>query len=60
MNYFSSEGKGEICVKGPIVFKGYFKDPEKTSTVIDNEEWLRTGDIGEWTSVGIPNGRNTD
>ncbi|XP_041638347.1 long-chain-fatty-acid--CoA ligase 1-like [Cheilinus undulatus] len=52
MNYLASNGEGEVCVKGPNVFQGYLKDPEKTEEAIDADGWLHTGDIGKW----LPNG----
>lgn len=38
--------RGELCVKGPQVMKGYWQRPEATAEIIDSEGWLKTGDIG--------------
>ncbi|CAA7405906.1 unnamed protein product [Spirodela intermedia] len=56
MNYTSDDlpyPRGEICVRGPIIFQGYYKDDLQTRDVIDEEGWFHTGDIGLW----LPSGR---
>lgn len=52
LNYLSKDGAGEVCIKGPNVFKGYYKNDEQTLQAIDSEGWLHTGDIGRWTKNG--------
>lgn len=43
---------GEILIKGPGLMLGYYKEPELTKQVIDNEGWFHTGDIGEIVTEG--------
>jgi len=45
--------EGEILTRGPNLMKGYFKDPERTSRVIDHMGWFHTGDLGELCEAGL-------
>ncbi len=44
--------QGDICIRGPGMLKGYYKDAEKTAASIDNEGWLHTGDLGSFDANG--------
>jgi len=43
---------GELQVRGGLVMRGYYKDPEKTAETIDAEGWLATGDIATVDAEG--------
>ena len=44
---------GEICMRGPHIFKGYHNDPVATAETIDSDGWLHSGDIGEVDAEGF-------
>ncbi|KAF0728158.1 hypothetical protein Ae201684_013984 [Aphanomyces euteiches] len=55
MNYTSADNprpRGEIYIRGPSVFIGYYKDDATTAQVLSSDGWFATGDIGAWNADG--------
>ena len=45
--------EGEICIKGPQVMRGYWKNDEETKKVLTKDGWFKTGDIGVMRKDGF-------
>ncbi len=65
------EGVGEVLIRGAMVFKGYYKNPQATADVFTEDGWFRSGDLGRFDADGhlyivgrakdvivLPNGKN--
>eukprot|EP00475_Leptophrys_vorax_P031733 TRINITY_DN4823_c0_g1_i4.p1 TRINITY_DN4823_c0_g1~~TRINITY_DN4823_c0_g1_i4.p1 ORF type:complete len:225 (+),score=35.21 TRINITY_DN4823_c0_g1_i4:200-874(+) len=54
MNYdaLAQPPRGEICLRGAVLFSGYYKRDDLTKEAVDAEGWFHTGDVGEWQLDG--------
>ena len=48
----AGRGPGEVCVRGPNVFRGYWHDDDATARAVYAARWFRTGDIGSFDKDG--------
>ena len=44
--------QGEILLRGPTLFDGYYKDSERTAAAFTPDGWFKTGDIGSVDALG--------
>jgi long-chain acyl-CoA synthetase len=47
------DDEGQILVKGPDQFEGYWNQPDATRQIVDADQWLHTGDVGEWQNGNL-------
>ena len=52
--YFSTNNppQGEVYVRGPAVFQGYYKRPDLDQEAFTEDRWFKTGDVGQWNTDG--------
>jgi len=47
-----AEGVGEVLINGPMVFKGYYRNPQATAEAFMEDGWFRSGDLGKLDKQG--------
>ncbi|KAK9364600.1 eukaryotic long-chain fatty acid CoA synthetase (LC-FACS) [Lipomyces kononenkoae] len=55
MHYLATDKpcpRGELLLRGPIIFREYYKEPKKTAEAIDEEGWFHTGDVAKIDELG--------
>merc|ERR1712137_1160583 len=45
-------GRDEVCIRGAVVSKGYYKLPDATRSSFRSDGWFHTGDVGQWSADG--------
>lgn len=48
----NTEGVGEVLIKGPMVFNGYYRNPQATDEAFTEDGWFRSGDLGKIDADG--------
>ena len=46
------QGEGEVLIRGPMVFGGYYRNPDATRQAFTEGDWFRSGDLGRFDSDG--------
>jgi long-chain acyl-CoA synthetase len=49
----AADAEGELLIRSPTVFAGYYKDPDATAEVLGADGWLRSGDVGSVDADGF-------
>jgi len=55
MKYYSTDkpcSRGEVCIRGPSIFQGYYKNEEQTRECMDSDGFFHTGDVGRINENG--------
>lgn len=52
LDHADENGEGEVLLRGALVFKEYYKNPEATAAAFTEDGWFKTGDLGKFDKDG--------